>query len=79
MESIKIEHKLSWYEKYGDEFIGECTLEDMSLTELQNLFEQQSDDPMIHCYPVLPSHLDYLQKFVKHRIDLKLFDYFVEG
>ncbi|WP_425461555.1 DUF7683 domain-containing protein [Hyella patelloides] len=51
----------------------------MTLSELQSLFDQSSDDPMIYCYPVLPYHVSCIQKFVKHRIDLKLFDYFVEG
>jgi hypothetical protein len=78
MELQQIEHKLVWYKKHGDNFMGECTLDGMTLSDLQHLFEQSSDDPMIYCYPVLFSHISYIQNFVKHKINLDSFDYFIE-
>jgi hypothetical protein len=42
MKFQQIEHKLVWYEKHGDKFIGECTLNGMTLSDLQHLFEQSS-------------------------------------
>ncbi|VEP16130.1 hypothetical protein H1P_4090002 [Hyella patelloides LEGE 07179] len=32
MEFSQIQHKLCWYEKHGDNFIGECKLEGMNLS-----------------------------------------------
>ncbi|MEL6441245.1 MAG: hypothetical protein AAFQ80_18575 [Cyanobacteria bacterium J06621_8] len=79
MESKQINHKLCWYEKYGDDFRGKCNLEGITLSELQTLFDQPSEDPMIYCYPVLSHHTTDLQKFVRHKIKLNLFDYFIES
>ena len=79
MNSNQIERRLSWYEKHGDNLVGEYVLDKVSLSELQKLFKQQSEDLMLDCYPVLPSHVNYLQKSIRHKINLELYDYFIES
>jgi len=69
---------IRWYEKKGDRLAGETTLENASLSELQTLFNQSSDDPMYDCYPVLPSHVSYLEQRLNRLIDLNQYDFFLE-
>lgn len=80
MKHKEIEYVLTWFEKEGDEFIvGKCLLENISLEELVKLFKQPPEEKMVYCYNVLPNNVNYLQKFVKHQIDLDKYDYFMEG
>ena len=79
MRSQSIKYELTWFEKEGDALVGECSIKGISLSELQQLFKQLSNVPMVYCYPVLPCHVKYLQKFVQHKIDLDVYDYFIEG
>jgi hypothetical protein len=73
-------HTLRWYQREpGDALIGEATLGEVSLLELQGLFRRPELDPMYDCYPVTPSVIATLQRFVSHRIDLTRYDYFVEA
>ena len=74
----EIKYELTWFEKQSDAFIGKCLIDEISLSELQKLFRQPPEEVMVYCYPVLSSHVEYLQKFVKHQINLKLYDYFIE-
>jgi len=51
---------------------GEEDLEDIILSELQELFNVPSEDPMYDCWEVEEKHLEILQKHVKHSIQLSV-------
>ena len=67
---------LEYFEKDGDELAGEERLDQISLTELQSIFKQASDD-QIDGYPVGEEEARLLQKYVQHLIDPDRYDYFV--
>lgn len=73
---------LEWFEKSpGDKLVGTERLDGVNLSDLQSLFgvnpETDVDSLMYDCYPVNQRHVSVLQRFVTHRIDLRLYDYFV--
>ncbi len=79
MNKQRIIRQLTWYEKIGDNLVGECELKNISISELQKLFGQPNDDLMLYCYQVNIDAAKYLQKFVIHQINLDKYDYFVES
>jgi len=76
---MNIKRVLRWYQKNpGDELVGEAEMQEVSLTDLQKLFEIQLDDPMYECYPVTQKHIEYLRQHIDAEIDITKHDYFVE-
>ena len=60
----------------GDAHIGDAEL-NISEIELQKLYGL--DEPIIACYDVEPQHLNVLQEYTNHKIELDKYDYFVEA
>ena len=71
--------ELTWYEKDGDLLVGESILTGINLITLKQLFGLLPDDPMAYVYPVNESHIDYLQEFTSHKINLNKYDYFLDN
>ena len=70
---------LRWYEKNPrDRLVGQATLSDVGLPELQRLFDISVDDQMYDCYPVAQKHKEYLEQHVDTEINLSKYDYFIE-
>lgn len=74
----KVKRVLRWFEKKGDKYIGEEELAGIELTQLQILFGESLFNPMYECYPVTESHVQCLEQFIKEKIRLDLYSYFVE-
>lgn len=79
MSELNIQRYLRWYKKAGDAAVGEECLKDINLNKLRNLFNVPCDDPMFDCWEVKEEHLENLQQYIKHFINLKKFDYFIEA
>lgn len=69
---------LRWYEKSGDQLVGEAVLNALKLPELQRLFEESSDNLMVDCFPVSKAQINQLQKEMAEPIDLSAYDYYLE-
>ncbi len=70
---------LRWFEKEGDNLIGEKTINNISLEQLQKTFEIDSENPMYDCYPVESAEqINYLQSLLNFNLDIKSYDYFIE-
>lgn len=69
---------LRWYEKSGDRLVGETVLKTLGLPELQQLFEETSDNLMVDSYRVCTPQVDRLQNEMASPIDLNTYDYYVE-
>ena len=71
---------IRWFQKDpGEEFVGEATLRDVDLGELQRLFSVPRDNPMYESYPVRQEHVSTLQAHVDVPIELDRYEYFVEA
>jgi hypothetical protein len=75
--------QVSWYEKIGDQLLGELILKNIDLLELKQIFSVPLDEPMIYVYPISEIHQTYLQKKIDqekidYKINLNKYDYFIE-
>ena len=69
--------ELQWFEKTGDDLVGECVLGEIDPVEFRKAFNLPSDDPLVDAYLVTELQVPYLQPLVNHDIRLDQYDYFV--
>ena len=75
----KIDRVLRWFEKEGDDLVGEKVITNISLESLQKLFGIDSENPMYDCYLVESAEqINYLQNILNSELDTKSYDYFIE-
>jgi len=77
-KNISVSRMLRWYEKEGEELVGELPLVNIELTELQELFQESPDNLMFECYVISPRQADYFQQKLKQKLDLDDYDYFID-
>jgi hypothetical protein len=70
----KVTRWLRWYERPGDQLVGEKKLEGITLDELQSMFAILPGNPMFDCFMVLAPHVHRLERAVGDRIDLEKFE-----
>lgn len=71
---------LTWYDKGTEEFIEKIELHDLSIKDLQKIFNQDQFSLMIDVYPVKLEQAVQLQQLTNNKIviDLDAYDYFIE-
>lgn len=70
---------LRWFEKEGDELIGEKKIDNISLESLQKLFGIDSENPMYDCYLLESAEqISYLQNILNLELNTKSYDYLIE-
>jgi hypothetical protein len=69
---------IRWYEKEGDQLVGELSLPNIRLTELQELFNESPDDLMFECYLISDQQANYFQQKINQKLDLDSYDYFLD-
>ena len=75
----KIARVLRWFEKEGDDLVGEEVINNINLKHLQKLFKIDPENPMYDCYPVESAEqINYMQSLLNFELDTKSYDYFVE-
>ena len=74
----KIQVKLRWFRKHGETLIGEESLEELTLHDLQDIFDVYINNALFNCWHVKTRHARVLQRLTNHRIAIKKFTYFVE-
>ena len=75
----KVERVLRWFEKEGNDLVGEKLITNVSLEHLQKLFGIESENPMYDCYPVESSEqINYFQNLLNFEFDTKSYEYFLE-
>jgi len=79
MQRQRIRRHISWYSKEDDEFIADENMLNVELSSLQKLFQVETENPMYDCWEVKEQHVKTLQKQIKHIINIKKYDYFVEA
>ncbi len=75
----KIDRVLRWFEKEGDDLVGEKAINNVNLEHLQKLFKIEPENPMYDCYSVESTEqINYLQSLLNFELDTKSYDYFIE-
>lgn len=70
---------LRWFEREGDDLVGEKIISNVDLEHLQKLFGIDLENPMYDCYPVESAQqINYFQNLLNLELDTKSYDYFVE-
>ena len=75
----KVNRVLRWFDREGDDLVGEKIISNVDLEDLQQLFKIDPENPMYDCYPVESAEqLSYLQNLLNFGLDTESYDYFVE-
>jgi|GEM_PF-6868491 len=68
-----------WFDKGCDGLIGLSPLKGVTLSDLQVLFNVDSDNPMYDAYPVETSEqIRFVESQLQHPLNLYSYEYFVE-
>ena len=75
-----VERWVRWFNREGDEMVGEIELRGVTLSQLKQVFAPFSDDPlMYYCYPVeTTEQIQFLHPWFKGKLNLETYEYFVE-
>lgn len=75
----QVQRFLRWFEKEGENLVGETLLNDVNIQELQTLFNLESNNPMYDCYLLEnQQQFDYLQNKLNISLNNELYDYYLE-
>ena len=71
---------LDWFDKTLNTQIGEERIYKVDVTELRRLFDvDDADVDVIFAYPLTENEqVLYLQSFVRHKVNIQNYDYFVD-
>ena len=76
---LKVNRVLRWFNREGDDLVGEKIISNLNLEHLQKLFGIDLENPMYDCYPVESAQqINYFQNLLNLELDTKSYDYFVE-
>lgn len=76
----KMIYYLTWYEKDGDDQLGESLLKGVGEDDVREVFALEEDDPAGDCLEVERRHTDWLVNVAGDvAVQLDLFTYFVEA
>jgi hypothetical protein len=79
-KKAKMIYYLTWFEKEGDEYMGEALLPDVGEDDVRKVFRLKPEEPAGDCLEVERAHIEWLDEAAKGvRVRLDLFDYFVEA
>lgn len=70
---------LNWYEKTGNDLVGEETINDLTLDSILDLFEAPFWNKNFQCWAIDDSHIASIQPHVKHHLDTQKYSYFIEA
>ncbi len=79
-----VNRHISFYQKYGDKYVGEIILNRVDLSDLLFLItpEKYGDDYLLYnCYPLDKAMLDKIAKLDNQvfSLDLESYEYFLEA
>ena len=70
---------LNWYEKTGNNLIGEETIQDLTLDNILGLFDAPFWNKNFQCWAIDESHIEAIQPHVQHPLDMQKYSYFIEA
>ena len=78
-ENTNVTLVLNWYEKTGNDLIGEETISDLTLDNILGLFDAPFWNKNFQCWAVDENHIATIQPHVKHKLDMEKYAYFIEA
>src|SRR3569833_3453757 len=73
-----MERVVEWFERPpGEAWVGEARLEGASLPDLQRLWQQLSDEPMLECFEVTEAQREAVERCSGIEIVLQRFIYYI--
>ena len=75
----EVRRMVYWFDKASDSFVGKAELHDITLLELQRMFNVPADNPMYDCWPIYAEHLGALMPHLAVPVDVDRYAYFVEA
>jgi hypothetical protein len=75
-----VERWVRWFQRDGEEMVGEIELRGATLSQLKQVFAPFPDDPlMYYCYPVeTVEQIKLLMAWLDGEVNLEAYEYFVE-
>lgn len=78
--SYKVKKFLRWFEKQGENLVGEKHIPSSNIEELQKLFNVDSNNPMYDCYLLEnKEQFDYFENELNILLNDTLYDYYLEA
>lgn len=77
----KLQREICWYTKNKEEkLVNKENFNQNDLTTLRNLFNiSDENDLMYNAYEIkTKEQINYIQKYINHKIDISIYDYFLE-
>lgn len=73
-----IERSISYYERFGEKFIGEYVL-DIDLKTIQSLWSPHENDPLYYMiYSVTMKQKKKIEELIGQQLDFENYEYFLE-
>ena len=70
--------KLRWYKTYGADVVGEEIIDDITLHDLQDIFDVYINSCQFNCWHVKTKHVRLLKKLITHKFSIRKYIYFIE-
>lgn len=69
-----------YFEKVSEQYVGSIDIpKEIDPRELQILWKQPEDDPMIYSYPILTlEQIKFIEKVLQCKLETEKYDYFLE-
>ena len=78
-EDTSVTLVLNWYEKTGNNLVGEETIHGLTLDSILGLFEAPFWNKNFQCWAIEDSHVAAIQPHVQHHLDPQKYSYFIEA
>jgi hypothetical protein len=70
---------LTYFDKLTEEYIGSIELPKIELSELQRLWNQPDDEPMVYSYPIAKiEQIEFFERILERQLETEKYDYFME-
>lgn len=70
---------LTCFEKSSEKYVGIIPLPKVNLKEIQKLWNEPEDEPMVDCYPLQTrEQIEFFEEILRYKLKIEQYDYFLE-
>ncbi len=75
----KLPRCLTYFDKITEKYIGKISIPEVELKQIQKLWNEPEDEPMVDCYPLnTKEQMEFFEKIISAKLNLEAYDYFLE-